>query len=216
MRNTKKFISIQQNNRSNVGANNIRPNPIGVEKGECYSPLQNSEVLERSAEPEQLQKFSIIELQKESMHFSAGHFTIFSATERENFHGHNYQVSIALHTWVDHMGLNFDYRFYKNCMHALCRKLDQTFLIPGDSPYLNIKIAEKDYIWIDFHDEKIPFLARDITIIPVTNITVEALSDWFVKALIEDKQQLIAHQIHKIMIKVYSSPGQSGSACWEM
>ena len=32
-------ISIQQNNQSNVGANNIRPNPIGAEQGECYSPL---------------------------------------------------------------------------------------------------------------------------------------------------------------------------------
>lgn len=44
------LVSIQQNNRSNVGANNIRPNLIGTEKDECYSPLQSSEVLERSAE----------------------------------------------------------------------------------------------------------------------------------------------------------------------
>ena len=33
-----------------------------------------------------------VELQKESMKFSAGHTTIFSATEREPLHGHMYQV----------------------------------------------------------------------------------------------------------------------------
>ena len=37
-----------------------------------------------------------IELSKEYLNFSAGHFTIFSATERENLHGHNFQVRGAV------------------------------------------------------------------------------------------------------------------------
>ncbi|EQD50251.1 hypothetical protein B1A_13514, partial [mine drainage metagenome] len=31
-----------------------------------------------------------VDLSKERMKFSAGHFTVFSASERENLHGHNF------------------------------------------------------------------------------------------------------------------------------
>ncbi len=159
-------------------------------------------------------QLSVIELQKESMKFSAGHFTIFSATERENFHGHNYQVGVALSTWVDDLGLNFDYRFYKKYLHDLCHKLNQTFLMPGKSPYLTWK-EENGYIWFTFNNEKIPFIPSDVTIIPVSNITVEELSRWFIEEMIKDKKQLKDHCIHKIVVKVFSGPGQSGSSSWE-
>lgn len=161
-----------------------------------------------------MKQLSIIELQKESMHFSAGHFTIFSETERENFHGHNYQVGISLYTWIEHTGLSFDYRLYKHHIQNLCKKLDQTFLMPGNSPYLTWK-EENGYIWFTFNHQKIPFLPSDVTIIPVSNITVEELSRWFIQALLDDKQQLIDHNIHKVVVKVFSGQGQSGSASWE-
>lgn len=161
-----------------------------------------------------LKHLSIIELQKESMHFSAGHFTIFSATERENFHGHNYRVGIFLHTWVDSTGLNFDYRFYKRHFETLCKKLDQTFLMPGKSPYLTWK-EEGGYIWFTFNNQKIPFLPSDVTIIPVSNITVEELSRWFIDELLKDKKLLQEHHIHKLEVKVFSGQGQSGASFWE-
>ncbi len=160
-------------------------------------------------------QFSVIELQKESMHFSAGHFTIFSATERENLHGHNYKVSIELHTWIDErLGLSFDYRFYKKRMRELCEQLNQTFLMPGKSPFLTWQ-EENGYLWFAFNHEKIPFLRRDVSIIPVTNITVEELSRWFVEGLLEDKAKLDEHNIYKIIVKVFSGDGQSGSFSWE-
>lgn len=159
-------------------------------------------------------QLSIIELQKEAMHFSAGHFTIFSATERENFHGHNYQVGISLSTWVEKNGLSFDYRFYKKCMQILCKKLDQTFLMPGKSPYLTWE-EKNGYLWFTFNDQKIPFLPSDVTIIPVSNITVEELSRLFVEELLKDAKQLKEHHIHKIVVKVFSGQGQSGSSSWE-
>jgi hypothetical protein len=39
---------------------------------------------------------TVIEIQKEYLHFSAAHFTIFSATVRENLHGHNFHVGAQL------------------------------------------------------------------------------------------------------------------------
>lgn len=155
-----------------------------------------------------------IELQKESMRFSAGHTTIFSATERESLHGHHYGVYLALTTWVEENGMTFDYRYYKAKVHELCRHLNQTFLMPMYSPYLKQE-EDEQYYYFTFNHQKIPFLKRDVTLLPVVNITVEELSRWFVEELIEDKAELDRHRIDKILVKVASAPGQSASYGWE-
>lgn len=157
---------------------------------------------------------TIVELQKESMKFSAGHTTIFSATEREPLHGHMYQVYLALTTWVEHNGMTFDYRFYKKRVHALCKQLNQTFLMPTQSPYLTMK-EDETYYYFTFNNKTMPFLKEDITLLALTNITVEELSRWFVNALVEDREELDKHRIEAITIKVFSAPGQSASHSWQ-
>lgn len=154
-----------------------------------------------------------IELQKESMKFSAGHTTIFSATEREPLHGHHYTVYLGLTNYVDDNGMSFDYRYYKKKIRELCAYLNQTFLMPDRSPYL---IYEEDeaYYYFTFNHKKIPFLKEDVTLLPVVNITVEELSRWFIRELIQDKIALDSHQIQKIVVKIASGPGQSASHEW--
>lgn len=156
-----------------------------------------------------------VELQKESMKFSAGHTTIFSATDREPLHGHMYGVYLALTTWVENNGMTFDYRYYKERIHNLCRQLNQTFLMPQFSPFL--EYAEDDeYLYFTFNHKKIPFLREDVTLMPLSNITVEELSRWFVNELIKDKTELSRHCIEKIVVKVFSAPGQSASHEWHL
>lgn len=154
-----------------------------------------------------------VELQKESMKFSIGHTTIFSATEREPLHGHMYTVFLALTTWVGDNGMAFDYRYYKEKVHQLCRKINQHFLMPQFSPYLQYS-EDDDYYYFTFNHKKIPFLKEDVKIMPMTNITVEELSRWLVEQLIEDREELDRHFIEKVLVKVYSAPGQSGSYEW--
>jgi 6-pyruvoyltetrahydropterin/6-carboxytetrahydropterin synthase len=155
-----------------------------------------------------------VELQKETMKFSAGHTTIFSATEREPLHGHMYSVYLGITTWVEENGFTFDYRYYKKRIHALCAHLNQTFLMPQYSPFL---IFEEDetYYYFTFNNKKMPFLKEDVTLMPLTNITVEELSRWFVQELIQDADELNKHRIEKIVIKVSSAPGQSASHEWQ-
>ena len=156
-----------------------------------------------------------VELKKESMKFSAGHTTIFSATEREPLHGHTYNVSLALTLWVDEKnGMTVDYRYYKEYIHTLCRKLNQTFLMPHDSPHLHYT-EDETYYYFTFNHKKMPFLKEDLTLLPLTNITVEELSRWFVDQIIKDKAQLDKHLVDKLVIKVFSAPGQSASHEWQ-
>lgn len=159
------------------------------------------------------QYLTTVELHKESMKFSAGHTTIFSATEREPLHGHLYSVYLALTTRVEDNGMTFDYRYYKERIHVLCKQLNQTFLMPQYSPFLEYA-EDTEYYYFTFNHKKIPFLKEDVTLMPLTNITVEELSRWFVNELINDDAELKRHRIERVVVKIFSAPGQSASHEW--
>lgn len=153
---------------------------------------------------------SVLDLHKESMSFSAAHFTIFSATQRENLHGHNYQVSLGLEVVVGENGLSFDYRDYRVRMYNLCETLHQSLLIPTQSPYLKVSEAAGE-VQLEYGTERMSFLRRDVTLIAIRNITVEELSRWFCEQLLKERQQLVSDHILSIKVTVFSGLGQSGS-----
>lgn len=156
---------------------------------------------------------AIVKLHKEELNFSAGHFTIFSATKREDLHGHNYYVSAEFHVLLNDNGLAFDYRIYKQKLQSLCDQLDRRFLLPAKSKFLTLE--DKDGMWIGHYgDEKIPFLKRDVIILPVSNVTIEELSHWFLQQITENVDELKNHSIQAIKIQVYNGPGQSGGSTW--
>jgi 6-pyruvoyltetrahydropterin/6-carboxytetrahydropterin synthase len=161
-----------------------------------------------------MKRLSTIELFKDYLNFSAGHFTIFSATKRENLHGHNYQLHACITTEVikEH-GLTFDYREYKDHLYELCSELNGLFLLPSQSPFLRIEEQDK-FIIAHFNHEEIPFNKRDVKILPLTNITIEELSNWILLQLIANKEDLSRHLIESITIKISSTPGQFASATW--
>ena len=154
-----------------------------------------------------------IELQKEYLHFSAAHFTIFSATERENLHGHNFQVAATLDGPVAGDGLCFDYNEVKSRLKTLCDSLDETVLLPERSPHLEVR-REDGLVYADFADEHIPFLPRDVKTLPVRNITVEELVHWFLTSLLSDPG-FRALPIDRIRLQVASGAGQWASTEWK-
>ena len=157
---------------------------------------------------------STIELQKENMTFNAGHTTIFSAIEREPLHGHYYQVAVGISAWVSENGMKFDYRYYKKRVGDLCQELNQIFLMPMYSPFLEFS-QDEAYYYFRFNHKTMPFLKEDVKLMPVSNITIEELSRWFVMRLTADEAELDRLEIEKIEIKVFSAPGQSAGFSWQ-
>lgn len=106
----------------------------------------------------------------------------------------------------------FDYGIIKKALRGLCDDLDEQVLLPADSPHLQIEHGE-DYTFALFNGERIPFLPRDLTVLPVANTTVEELSYYLLGVL-------LAHDSFKhrgiidMTVKVSSSPGQTGCATW--
>lgn len=153
-----------------------------------------------------------IEIAKEYLHFSAAHFTVFSATERENLHGHNFQVEATLDSSIGDDGLCFDYNIIKTKLKDLCDSLDERVLLPERSPHLGL-VTDGDYTVAEFNDERLPFLHRDVITLPVRNITVEELAHWFIGELQRD-EEILDLPIAQMKLRVSSGPGQWASASW--
>lgn len=156
-----------------------------------------------------------IELHTSGMKFSSGHYTIFGPEHREKLHGHNFFIYAAIVTETDDNGISFDYDIYKEKLRALCKSLTGYFLLPAYSPYQTIEETD-DFLIVHFGKEKIPFPKNDVKILPIRNVTVEELARWFIEQLVADSQEIEAFKIKAITFKVFSGPGQSGSAEWSL
>jgi len=154
-----------------------------------------------------------IELAKEDQKFSIAHFTIFSKSNRERLHGHNFTVSAQISAPVSDEGMCFNYQVYKKKLKDLCQSLNQYTILPQNSPHLKIE-EEGNQLIVKFNHEKIPFLQADTLILPITNTTVEEFSHFFIKQLTSDKKSLKEHMIKSLVVKVSSGPGQSGTSQW--
>ena len=153
-----------------------------------------------------------IEISKDYLHFNAAHFTLFSASEREDLHGHTFFVAASVDSPVGEDGLAFDYNLFKQALSALCRELDEKVLLPERSPHLRLERCQ-GYVIAAFADERIPFLPRDVLTLPIRNVTVEELAPWFLGRL-RANPRITALPIVRLALRVSSGPGQWASAVW--
>jgi 6-pyruvoyltetrahydropterin/6-carboxytetrahydropterin synthase len=153
-----------------------------------------------------------IEISKEYLHFAAAHFTLFSDTERENLHGHNFQVTLDAKAPIAEDGLTFDYNILKKALKQMCDDLDEQVIMPTQSPHLQIE-SDDQYTYAVFNGERIPFLERDLTLLPIRNVTVEELAHYLLDTLLK-RQEIQALDIQQMVLKCASGEGQWASASW--
>lgn len=161
-----------------------------------------------------LEQLTTIDLSKEYLKFSAAHFTIFSATERERLHGHNFRVAASLTAPVGDNGMCFSYRILKDKLEGLCTALDEYMHLPAESPHLGISECGGQYV-VRFGSEELRFPCADTLLLPMRNVTVEEYARHLLERLLEDRELIERHGIRKVTIKVSSGPGQWGSCQWE-
>ena len=159
-------------------------------------------------------QYSTVSLYRNDMKFSAGHFTIFSATERERLHGHNFQVLVEVTAKVQDSGITYDYGLTRRRVLKLCKSLNEYMLLPKYSPYLKLN-EDEHYYYAEFNGERMSFLKTDTLVLPVKNVTSEGLAEWFVNELISDTVDLAAKEIVGIKVTISITVGQTASATWQ-
>lgn len=159
------------------------------------------------------ERITRIEISKEDIKFSAAHFTMFSATERERLHGHNFAVHVSVDAPVLENGMCFSYLELKERIRRLCRELDEYTILPMNSPYLECK-EEGDLVAVTFDGASMYFLRSDIKGLPITNSTVEEYSNYLLTRLLDDDDFVERNDVRRLAVKVASGPGQSGASTW--
>jgi len=158
-----------------------------------------------------MSRLTTLYIDKEAHKFSAAHYTIFSASDRERLHGHNYSVSARIVAEMGDNGFSADYNVYKRKLAALCEPLDEYMLVAADSPYQSIEMTE-DEVWVVFDGRTLKFPADETRLLPIANVTVEALAHYLLEKLIQDSED---HALVEVELGVSSGAGQTGSAIWK-
>lgn len=151
-------------------------------------------------------------LEKENFKFSVSHFTIFDAQRAERLHGHNYALRVECEvTSLDpKTSMAIDFNQLKPVIRKVCDTLDEHVLIPENSPYLKISKI-KDGVIVQFHTKTYQFPLEDVRLLPLTNITSEALSHYVTQKLVTETAQL---PLVSIAVTVTETSGQSAKAEW--
>ncbi len=157
-----------------------------------------------------MQRLTTLYIDKESHKFSAAHYTIFSATDRERLHGHNYSVSARIVAPMGDNGFSADYNVYKSRLATLCDSLDEYMLLAGESPYQKIEEAGACYR-VSYAAEEMLFLQSDTLVLPIRNATVEEFSYYLLQGLLRDSA---GDDLQEVELCVASGPGQKGCASW--
>ena len=157
-----------------------------------------------------MEQLATLYIDKESHKFSAAHYTIFSATERERLHGHNYSVSAMIAAPMGDNGFAADYNVYKNRIKTLCDELDEYMILPEHRPHQAIE-EDGDNYRVRFNGEEMSFLKSDPLVLPLRNATVEEFSHLLLaRLLVLSGSDVIA----EVQLCVASGPGQKACARW--
>ena len=144
-----------------------------------------------------------LKLAKQRFHFSAAHFTIFSATERERLHGHNYFVEAEVfYRYPDGF---IDYNQLKDRIEAVCQQFDEYTLLPLASPHLQVTV-EANRCRVRFNQDEFLMPLDDVRLLPVDNITIEALAVYIGSLL---KAEVRGYE--RLVVTLSSGPGQAAS-----
>ena len=108
-------------------------------------------------------------------------------------------------------GITFDYRLFEEKLITLCRQLNWYCLIPKHSPYLLVEDDDPHYK-ITFNHESMWLLKSDVVILPLENVTLETLSQWFVDQINDDHGFIEKHRVKNLVVKVFNGPCHAAEA----
>jgi 6-pyruvoyltetrahydropterin/6-carboxytetrahydropterin synthase len=151
-------------------------------------------------------------LAREQYKFSCAHMTVFPDGTKERLHGHNYTVAVALE--VDRIDLPAMVPFapVKAALAELCAAWKERVLIAAENPHLEI-VRDDDELELEFRlcRERYVLPRGDVLLLPVDNISVEALAAHVAQLLASRLAALAAH-VRALEVTVEESPGQ-GASC---
>lgn len=158
-----------------------------------------------------------LSIAKENLKFSSSHFLIFDEKTAEMLHGHNYQVSLKVYPKegiaLPSTGYFIDFAVIKKLVKALCDEWDEHVLIPQKNSEMKISDNSQHPNYdIIFRDRFYSFPKKETVLLPITNTSVELLSELFGRKLIQKMEALgISAAVGRLKIAIEETSGQSAT-----
>lgn len=147
-----------------------------------------------------------LRLAKGDFKFSAAHFTLFSATEAEPLHGHNYRVLVEVGgDELDALGLLIETGILKRRIRELLVGLDDRVLLPERSSLLTLTVHD-GAVDCRYADRAYRFPEREVVLLPLVNVTMELLARLVWRQLAEDLE--VGSATH-LAVEIEETDGQS-------
>ena len=137
--------------------------------------------------------------------------TVFADGTKERLHGHNYTIAVAIE--VDRVELSAMIPFapIKAALGELCAAWKEHLLLAAKNPFFEM-VRDDDELEFKLCGERYVLPRQDALLLPIDNVSVEALAA-HIAALLRSRIVLLdASHVVAIEVTVAESPGQ-GASC---
>ena len=143
--------------------------------------------------------------------FSCAHMTVFADGTKERLHGHNYTVAVTLEVERIDLPAMIPFSPIKTAIAELCRAWRERVLLAANNPFF---VVVRDAAELEFTlcGERYVMPRHDALLLPIDNISVEALAAHAAALLRDEITRLAVPQAIALDVAIEESPGQ-GASC---
>jgi 6-pyruvoyltetrahydropterin/6-carboxytetrahydropterin synthase len=153
-----------------------------------------------------------IVIAREQYKFSCAHMTVFPDGTKERLHGHNYTVGIVID--LDSVALPdmLPFSAVKSALGELCAAWKERVLIAARNPHLVVVRDDAKEFEITLCGDRYVFPRGDVLVLPLDNISAEALAAHCAEMLRSSLAAVLAPHATRLEVTVEESPGQGSTA----
>ena len=150
-----------------------------------------------------------VQLEKDTLVFSAAHFITFNGNICESLHGHNYRVKCEVTGPLDENGYVVDFIALRDALNEIVKSLDHHVVLPAEHQAIKVVDDGKEVL-VTFESKRWIFPSEDCVILPLANTTAELMARYIAVELKSKTQSKFGDAISKLIVAVDENRGQWG------
>lgn len=157
-----------------------------------------------------------IVIAREQYKFSCAHMTVFPDGTKERLHGHNYTVAVTINVDTVELGAMIPFTSVKAALAELCAAYKERVLLAERNPHFTVVRDDHRELEFTLCGDRYVLPRGDTLLLPIDNISVEALAA-HVAALLKDRLAVLAApHVRALEVTIEESPGQGASCTLEL
>lgn len=153
-----------------------------------------------------------VDVTKDHLVFSAGHFITIGDDLCERLHGHNFRVAAEVEGPLDDNGFVFDFIALRDELQSIVNELDHRMLLPTEHPRIRLDVRDRE-IEATYDDRRWVFPRDECLLLPIRQTTVELIAQWIGERLLAS---LNTPGLQRLTVRVEENFGQWASCLFDL